>query len=155
DEAYHYVHERVGQTVQQLYGMEQTPVRLIGGGVSGVPVILSLRPEQPETLCRRLAEHLDLEVRRQKLKKIGVLEFLQPLGKIEGLAAAELPLYCAERVRAALEKLAGSDYQVVDAATMGQAAKDVAVELMDRPKTWQQLSQRVNGMDGAIYGTLR
>ena len=69
---------------------------------------------------------------RQKLKKVGVLEFIVPLGKVEGLARANLPGYVADRVRQALVKLAGDAYTVSSPEQMGQASKGGRVEAILR-----------------------
>jgi hypothetical protein len=155
DEVYDYTHERVRKTVSDLVGESQTPVRIISARVVGVPRVLALRPEPPETLCRRLAEHLDLEVRREKMKKVGVLEFLQPLGRTEGLARANLPAYCAERVRAALLQLAGSSYQVIRGEDMPQLTRGVRVEDIEDPDKVRRMAQQGGGLDAVVTGYLR
>ena len=148
-----YVHERVSQTAEKILDQEQNPVRL--GKVEGGPVLLALRPERPDSLCRRLAEHLDLEVRYRKLKKVGVLEFLQPLGKVEGLGSSNLPAWCAERVRLALKELAGTDYAVLDSKSMGKAAKGVGVEVVGNPMAMRRLGALARGLDGAVIGAVQ
>src|SRR5262249_758041 len=114
EDVYDYVYKRVTATAKQVFGKEQTPVRWVGTDVPGTPVVLRLRPERPETLCRRLAEHMDLDVRARQLKKVGVLEFLVPTGPVLGLARAHLPSACASQVRTALAQLAGKDYVVLE-----------------------------------------
>jgi hypothetical protein len=148
-----YIHERVSQTVEQELNAQQTPQRF--GKVSGEPVVLMLQPELPESLCRRLAEHIDMEVRRHKLKKVGVLEFLQPLGKTERLVSANLPTYCAERVRQRLTQLGSGSYEVLKADDMRQASKGVAVEVIGEPQAMRRLGQQAGGLDAVVIGTLR
>jgi hypothetical protein len=148
-----YVHERVSSTAEKVFALEQNPVRF--GKAEGTPVVLALRPEAPESLCRRLAEHLDLEVRHRRLKKVGVLEFLQPLGKAEGLSRADLPAYCAERVRLALAALAGKAYQVVDAEAMRGAVRGLRVEQVGTPQAMRVLGKGAGGLDGVVLGTIR
>jgi hypothetical protein len=155
DEVYQYTQERVTTTVDRVFGAAQHPVRLQAGEVEGVPDVLALVPEPPETLCRRLAEHLDIEIRHRKLQRIGVLEFLQPLGRTEGLAASNLPAYCADHVRRALDELAGGAYTVLDEAKMREAAKGVRLEAVGEPEQMQPLRQRAGGLDAAVIGSLR
>ncbi len=147
DEVYRYTHERVVTTTRQVFAAEQTPVRLIGGDVAGVPVLLTLLPEPPETLCRRLAEQLDLEVRRHQLKQVGVFEFLEPLGRAEALASANLPGYCADRIRVALVELAGGAYSVAGP----EVGKGMQVEALGDPAAMRALGT----LDGVVVGTLR
>jgi hypothetical protein len=152
DAVYKYTHERVKTTVSTVFSGSQEPVRAIG---DGVPSVLSLRPEPPETLCRRLAEHLDLEVRARKLNRVGVLEFIMPFGRSEGLAPATLPAYCAEKVRGALRELAHNSYSVLSDADTRAGTKDMVVEELGDPRAMRQLSRRVGGLDALVSGTLR
>jgi hypothetical protein len=147
---YEYTHSRVAQTAPKLFKKTQTPVRLIGGDVTGTPVVLTLLPEPPESLCRRLAEHLDLEIRSRGLKSVGVLEFLMPLGKTEGLGPANLPAYCAAQVRNALAKLAGTTYKVLEEETIKAAAKTLRVQDLGDPDALKKL-----GVDSIVTGTLK
>jgi uncharacterized caspase-like protein len=150
DAVYKYVHERVTETADKLLGVKQTPVRFIGGDVAGTPVVLTLQPEPPETLCRRLAEHLDVEVRGQKLKKVGVLEFLMPLGNAEGLASVPLPAWCAAKVRAQLGTLAQGIYTVLDEAGTREAAKSLRLGDIGNPDAMKRL-----GVEALVTGTLK
>jgi hypothetical protein len=150
DEVYDYTFERVVKTAKQVFGADQTPVRVIGGDISGVPVVLRLRPEPPEVVCRRLAEHLDLEIRRLGLRAIAVLEFQQPLGRSEGLAAATLPLYCAEELRRDLDVVSAGAYTVRDGLRLGLQTGDVG-----DPTALRRASDRSGGLDALITGSLR
>ena len=155
EEVYQYTYDRVKETALQVTGNSQTPVRLVAGDVEGTPTLLTLRPEPPDSLCRRLSEQLDVEVRRQKLKKVGVLEFAVPLAKVEGLARANLPGYCAERIRKALAQLAGDAYQVLTTEQMNSASKGVRVEDLGDPAAMQQMNQRAGGIDAVVTGTIK
>jgi uncharacterized caspase-like protein len=155
EEVYRYTQQRVALTAPDVVHLPQTPVRIVGGDVVGTPALLTLRPEPPEGLCRRLAEHLDLEVRRQKLKKVGVLEFIVPLNRVEGLARANLPGLCAARVRDALAKLAGDSYQVLPPEQMADAAKGVRVEELGDPTAMQRIAREGGGLQAVVTGTIR
>ncbi len=155
DEIYEYTDERVRTTAKQAYGVPQSPVKWSSDPVAGIPTVLSLRPEQPETLCRRLAEHVDLEIRRRDIKRVGVLEFVQPLGQFAGLASANLPTYFSENVQVALVALAGSDYTVVDADRMRAAAKGLTVQAVGNRAQMQSLRERAGGLDALVTGFIR
>jgi hypothetical protein len=146
-----YVHERVTRTAQ-LLERAQTPVQF--GNVEGGPVMLALRPEAPESLCRRLAEHIDLEARARGLKRVGVVEFVQPRGRTEGLASANLPGYCAEQVRLALRGLGAGSYGVLDSDAMQEAAKGLTVEVVGDPQAMRRLGEQ-GGLDAVVCGELR
>ena len=157
DEVYKYSYDRVVKTVSQALGggRTQTPVRNIGLNVAGPQEVLSLRPESPESLCTRLAAHLDLEARLRKLKKIGVLEFLEPYGKVEGLARSNLPAFCSERVRAELARLAGKSYVVLDSEQLRQATQGMKVADLGDPEAMRGLSAQGTGLDSVVSGVLR
>jgi hypothetical protein len=160
DEIYEYVEERVEDSVENTFHRSQSPRRLIGPNVDGVWTVLSLRPEPPESLCCRLAAHLDEEVRRRDLKRIGILEFVKPFGLSEGLAPANLPAYLAEQIRAEIAKLAQTGladerYTVIQPDVMHNAAKGMRVEAVGDPVEMQRLGQRTGGLDGLVWGTLR
>lgn len=155
DEVYRYTHERVSQTATQIFKKQQTPVRLIGSDVAGVPVLLTLRPEPPESVCRRLAQQVALESLRKGLKKIGVTEFLEPLRQSEGLARAPLPSYCTERVRLELAKVSGGKFEVLTGESMHNLVKGLKVEEVGKPDAMKRLSDKAGGLDALIIGTLR
>jgi hypothetical protein len=155
DEVYDYVQERVSRTALVKWKKRQSPVRIIGGDVVGVPLLLALRPETPETVCRRLAEHLDLEVRaRPEIKRVGVLECLVPLGEVYGLPRSTLPAYCTAQLQAALEKVAGKDYEVAGVEKMRPAAKSLKVEAVGNPLAMRRLGKDA-GVDAVVLGILR
>ena len=156
DEVYEYAYERVTKTVSQMLGgRTQTPVRQVGVGVVGVTDVLSLLPESPESLCARLAAHLDLEIRLRKLKKVGVLEFLEPYGQVEGLARSSLPAYCSERLRQDLSRLAVGGYTVLDGPQFRKLVRGMPIADVGDPRAMQRLARQGGDVDAVISGTLR
>jgi hypothetical protein len=156
-EIFEYVNAHVPRTAMQIAKQKQTPALIRGPDVEGVPVLLQLLPEPPETACRHLAADLDLEIREHKLKKVGIVEFLVPQGKTEGLAAANLPGYCAAQVQTALSKLAGDAYAVVSLDAVKAASRKIHVEAGDLgdPKKMKQLGRQADGIDALVSGTLK
>jgi hypothetical protein len=123
------------------------------GTLEGEPAVVTLQPQLPEPLCRLLAEHIDLEVRAHKLKKIGVLEMVQPLGDRKGLGVANLPAYCAEQIRLQLSKLGKGSYTVAEASDMQRAAKGVTLEAIGDPETMNRLGE-TGDVAAVVSGTL-
>ena len=82
------------------------------------------------------------------MKTLAVLEFLEPTGRAEGLAAANLPAYCANRVRATLKELGTGAYAVADP---GEAKGLLRVEALGDPAAMRVLGD----CDGVVSGTLR
>ena len=105
-EVFDYTFARVKDSVEKAYHQDQEPVRGINQQVSGDPVLLTLRPERPDTLCRRLAAEVDVEVRARKLRRVAVRRFTPPVLRDEELAGANYTVLMAEKVRAALAELA-------------------------------------------------
>jgi hypothetical protein len=156
DEINRYCATRVTATVKDLFGEKktQTPVRLIGEEVAGDPRLLVLLPELPETLCRRLAEHLDLDIRRNKFPRAGVLEFVVPVGKSEGLASATLPKYTAELIRRALHELAKEEprYVVLSDEQIQAASRQVLAADIGNPTRMAALAARA---EVVVTGTIK
>ena len=98
-------------TVDEVFKQKQTPMRDVSS-VAGTPVLLSLNRELPETLCRRLAWLLNLEIRDRKLKKVGVFEPTRPGQDGDRLASENLPAYCSGKIRENLTELAGGTFAV-------------------------------------------
>ncbi len=156
DEVFNYTNDRVKETASRVFEREQTPVRMIGAGSTGVPVLLNLRPEPPDSLCGRLAAHLDLEIRTRKLKRIGVLEFIEPLARFDRLGQSNLSAYCAEKVRTELVRLSnGTAYQVLDGEEFRQASKGMEIVDVEDPDAVQRLAVQAGGLDAVILGEIR
>ena len=155
DEIYRFTHERVSGTVDKLFGRSQTPVRMIGANVSGVSPVLTLLPEPPDSLLKRLAQQLDLELRLRKVKKVGVLEFVVTLGKAEKLSQSNLPKYCAGKLRQLLGDLADGAYQVVDDTKLGPASRGLTWDDVGDPAAMKKLGASAGGMEAVLTGTLR
>lgn len=150
DKLQDYVHRKVRESTK-----DQNP-RSISDGRGGTLVVMTLKPETPQTMCRRLAGDLDWEIRRKKLSKIGVLEFYLPQGlSREQLASALLPADCARRLRQELQELAKDSYQVIDAKTMREAVKGIVVEQIRTPAVLEQLGRKAGTLDGIVFGVLR
>jgi Caspase domain len=155
DEIYKFTHDRVSRTADKLFHHAQTPVRVIGADVSGVSPVLSLLPEPPDSLLRRLAAEIDLELRCLKIKKIGVLEFVTTLGQTEKLGQSNLPKYCATQMRQLLVDLGEGAYQVVDDAKLGPASRGMTWDDAKQPAAVKKLGANVGGMEAVLTGTLR
>lgn len=161
DEVFKYVEGRVRHTAEAVLNRQQTPRRIIGAEVEGVPTLLTLRPEEPESLCRRLAAELDLHIRRHKRKKVIVLpDLLVPLGKKEGGSRASLPSFLAARVQQGLSGASRPDpkepaaYEVLTEEQARTAARGFRFDDLGRKEELARLN-RSGGLDVIISGTLR
>jgi len=163
-----YVSRRVARDVPQLMGGGASQSPNLKADYSLEPVLVhfdpaaATKPQQsadkthsPEALCRRLAEDLNAEVRRKKLRKIGVLEFLRPHGPNMQLAAESLPRYCAEQIVGALKELSAGDYVVLGPQDMAVAMKGIIAEKSREPESLRQIAQKAGSADAIVFGLLR
>ena len=159
DEVYNYTYQRVLKTSRAEFPGRQTPVRIINSDISGNPTLLTLRPESPDSLCRRLAHLLDVEIRENELKKVGVLDFVMRFGVMsdeqEKLTRAQLPYYCAGEIRAALEELSLGDYQVLTTDKLSNLTKGIEVPDIGDPGAMRQINKNPHSPDCLVYGSLR
>ena len=155
-EIYNFTFDRVPLTAQVLGAGKQTPVRFINTDIEGDPVLVSLKPELPESLCRRLAEQLDLEIRRHGLKHIGVLEFVTVVGNRDALAPATLPQFLSDRVRVNLATLSDGQHSVLEHKSVRQALGEKNIVLADlgKPQTMRRLGESLSQLDGLVWGRI-
>ena len=135
-------------TVSEVFKQKQTPIRRELSGVEGVPVLLTLNRELPETLCQAPGLALSLEIRDRKLKKVGVFEPTRPGGTGDRLAPENLPAYCSGKVREILTELAGSTFEVANEEESSQ--KKLRPDQIGDPAAMNQI-----GWGGLIFGTLK
>ncbi len=160
DEAYQFTYDNTLRTRlahPKEFPQRQTPVRLVSLQTEGVPEVMSLLPEPPETACRRLAEQVDLSIRQYGLKRVGVLEFAMPQGNDLALARANLPAFCADRIRVGLHTISDDFYTVVDSPTINKAvaSQDFTLEDLGNPISLKSLGNKSEGFDALVWGTLR
>lgn len=122
NEVYDYTSNRVRDSVEKTCHQDQNPVRAINQQIQGDPILLTLRPERPETLCRRLAAEVDVEIRARKFRRVALRRFAPPVLKDDELAGANFTSLMPEKIRAALAdfaKVAPGAYEVADGLLPG------------------------------------
>lgn len=156
DELYSYTEQHVSRTARQVFERRQTAVRHVNFDIAGDPVVIKLLHEHPETVCRRLAAHLDLDAREHGLKRIGFLEFRTPIDNRDELARANLPRLAAERIRIAMNALRGDSYDIVtdERLTLTDNTKALTVEAIGQPQSLQALRETVSDLDAVVWGRL-
>ena len=76
DELYRYLFKNVVHCNQLLSRKEtQTPVRIIGPDVAGIPTIVRLKPTALETLLDDIAEQIAMQLSLNRINRMGVLDF--------------------------------------------------------------------------------
>lgn len=155
-ELYGYTSQRVERTARQVFQRRQSPVRYVNFDVQGDPTVLTLLHEHPETVCHRLAAHLDLDAREHGLKKIGFLEFRTPIDNKDGLARANLPRIVADRIRIAMNVLRNNAYELAEDADVSKAAnsKALTIEGIGEPQSLATLQDEIEELDAVVWGRL-
>jgi len=109
DELYQYVHRNVTRTVAHLFpGLTQTPVRIIGPRVPGVPVVVRPKPGTLKGTLDEMAEQLAICIRNAGVTDVGVTAFMPStsdpkLLTILGGDFGHLGRYCGEELQKRLE----------------------------------------------------
>ncbi|TWT94699.1 caspase family protein [Stieleria varia] len=75
DELHSYVSRRVAHTAKVRFPNRQTPVRIVGPRVIGVPDVVRLKPQPLRPLLANMAEHVADLLDEHKYRRAGVLEF--------------------------------------------------------------------------------
>ncbi len=117
DELHRYVDRRVRHTAEVRFARPQTPVRMIGPRVIGVPEVVHLRPQPLRMLLANISEHLANLMEENQLAKVGVLEFSDDsrLQEVLGGNFGLLGKYCGDEVERQLTFLSqDSDFRIVD-----------------------------------------
>lgn len=155
-EIYNYTEQHVRRTAHQVIQKRQTPVRYVNFKIVSDPVVLTLLHEHPESVCRRIAAHLDLDAREHGLKRIGFLEFRTPIGNKDELARVNLPRLAADRIRIAMNALRSNAYSVASATDLGKApgSKALTVEGLGEPESLQSLKEQDKKLDAVVWGRL-
>ncbi len=133
DELYDYVYSRVGQTAKVRFNSPQTPVRIIGSRVPGVPVVLKLVPQPLKQVLSDMAEQLSATLEENQLGKVGVLEFtsLTPEGEVLGANFGILGRYCGDELKQRLMDRSAGKFSVLDRLKMQQSLVAVNFKTKD------------------------
>ncbi|MCL2120472.1 MAG: caspase family protein, partial [Planctomycetaceae bacterium] len=95
-----YVVKNVSKTAKEIKNVTQTPVRIIGSAVPGVPVVITPHAVSLNVLLDDIAEQIAAAMRLHNVKRTGVLEFsMEQGGRALGRTNnGALGAYCAEQL---------------------------------------------------------
>jgi len=74
-ELYEFVERHVKETADLVFGKSQTPRRIIGPDVPGVPVVIRLKPTTLKGTLEEMAGQLKTAIRLKRVTRVGVAEF--------------------------------------------------------------------------------
>ncbi|MDZ4818717.1 MAG: caspase family protein [Planctomycetota bacterium] len=158
DEIYEYVHGHVSQTAKVRFTRPQTPVRIVGPSITGVPTVLRLQPQALKQVVADMAEQLSGVMEERQLARLGVLEFTNDtkVGEMLGANFGLLGRYCSEELERNLTDRAAGKYQVVERSRLQEALKKNSFQLADFSSgdKLRQLSKTTGGMPVIARGTL-
>jgi uncharacterized caspase-like protein len=159
DELYKYVYRNVTRTAKLTQPLAQTPVRIVRSGTPDVPVVANLQPLTLRQVIADTAEQMADAIEARKLKKVGVLEFINDtkLGELLGADFGLLGRYCAEELERKLADFGEGKFIVVDRRRLQTAIGEQGLKLKDigSAEAMRQLSARADGMPVIALGTLR
>ena len=158
DELYNYVHDNVTKTSKRI-GREQTPVRIVRTGTSGVPIVLRLRPQTLDGIIDEVAQQVAWSVEENKLNRMAVFEFTEDgaLGKVLGAQFGVLGRYCAGRLQERLLTLGAGNFRVADQDRVEKALQEqkFSVDDLARDDALKTLSEKVGGLGAISLGTFQ
>lgn len=161
DELHRYVDRRVRHTAKVSFSRAQTPVRIIGPRVVGVPAVVKLRPQGMKKLLANMAEHLANLMEEHQLAKIGVLEFSDDsqLEEVLGGNFGLIGKFCGDEVERHLTLLSqDTDFRIVDRNRMREALRaQGGFKLADlsSPGRMVNLSNNADQMQVIALGSIR
>lgn len=158
DELFQYVYDHVRQTADIRLGRAQTPVRIIGSRVTGVPEVVRLRPQGLKQVVADMAEQIAGLMEERQLASLGVVEFTNesPAGEVLGGEFGLLGQYCAEQLERGLIGRSAGKFSVVDRKRLQAALKEQKFSLVsfESAGALESLSKSVGGMPVIAKGTL-
>ncbi len=160
DELYGFVERRVRRTADTRFRRPQTPVRIVRTGVTGVPNIVKLQPQELKTTLADIAEQLAIALDEQQQKRVGVLEFTDDT-KINELLGGDFGLLgklCSQELETSLiAQSEAGQFRVVDRKKLLQAMKDQQFQLKDFGSNVKlvSLSRSVGGLPVLATGAFK
>lgn len=161
DELHKYVGRRVAYTADVRFPREQTPVRIIGPRVTGVPAVVQLNPQPLRKLLANMAEHIADLMDEHRLLKVGVLEFSDnsQLQEVLGGRFGLMGKFCGDELQRQLTRLSlDSNFRIADRnqlrnAIAGQGG--MRLEDLSSQVRLVSLSKSVGDMQGLALGAIR
>jgi hypothetical protein len=158
DELYQFVHARVRQTAEVRLGRPQTPVRIVGPRVPGVPAILRLHPQPLKKILADMSDQIAGLMEERQIASLGVLEFTNEslLGETLGSEFGLLGKYCSDQLERGLLARSAGRFSVMDRARMQGAlrAQQFSLESFESADAIKSLSTSLNDLPVIVRGTL-
>lgn len=160
-ELYGYVSRTVKHTAKMRFDREQTPTRIIGAGIDGIPSVVKLKPLSLKQVLGDIAEQLAFAAEEHRIPKVGILEFINDtrVGELLGADFGLLGRYCSGELEERLYTLgAQHNIRVVDRRRLLDALRRQPLKIGDLAKTdtLKDLSAKIeDGMPAIALGTLQ
>lgn len=158
DELYQYVHAHVRQTADIRFQRPQTPVRIVGSRVPGVPDVVRLKAQGLKQVLSDMSEQIAGLMEERQLASIGVPEFISESlgGESLGGEFGLLGQYCAKQLEDGLVQRSAGKFSVVDRKRLQTALKKQRFTLVsfESGDALKSLSKSVGGMPVIARGAL-
>jgi len=154
DELSSFVGEYVPYTAETLgAGFRQNPVKIAGVADRPNPPVLRLNVEEFGTTVQRMAEILDVSLRKNAIRRVGVVEFVDRVGEgfRRGGALGTFGPAVAQRLETQMAALANGRYDVLSDAARNDLMQSVSLPAAGQLKNIT-LAADVPAPEGLIVG---
>jgi hypothetical protein len=157
DELYSYVHQHVTTVAQKRFQRQQTPARIIGCQVPGVPVVIRPTPQTLKGLLEDVAEKLATEMQLQGLSRVGVPEFIADsrTGPQLGGSFGVLGRSCAVELGGRLALRSAEKFEVIEQDALEAALGEKQVSARSLVRSAKDLTVGDKKVPALVLGTLR
>lgn len=160
-ELYKYVSDNVTVVSEGRLGRKQTPVRIVGVDVHGVPDVLQLQPQSLQQVLGEMSLMLSEAMIDRRYKNVGVLEFSALSSLEQPILGGDFGLlgrYCAGQIE---EQLGRSGENAGFTVADGEIVREEAKKQQFSPKTLlnaksrQSFGEALGGVQALAVGMLR
>lgn len=118
-ELYEFAYPHVKESAERLFPKAQTPVRIIGPDVRGVPAVIQLEPYTLKGTLEDMADQLATVIRLRELSHVGIARFLPAAGDVRAMAMlnnepGSLGPYCGQELSRRLARKAEGAFTLID-----------------------------------------
>lgn len=161
DELHKYVSRRVTHTAKVRFPRSQTPVRIIGPRVIGVPAITRLQPQPIRSLLANMSEHIANMMEEHKSPTLGVLEFSDGSGlqDVLGGTFGLMGKFCSDEIERNLLSISqDSSFRIADRNLVRKALSEqngFGLKDLSSPDRLASFSSNAGNIRSLAIGTIR
>ena len=158
DELFEYVHARVTLTAEVRFDRAQTPSRSVGTRITGVPVVVRLRPQPLKQVVADMADQLAGLMEERQVPSVAVMEFTSETlsGEVLGGPFGLLGRLCSDQLQRQLEDRCLGKFSVVGKERLQAAlrAEQFGVDDLASRERLQALASKGGNFPVLVRGSL-